>query len=53
MSGDSARVSVTVEVPPTLAFEIFTEEIDRWWRRGWGELMSSPREVCAARRSKP
>jgi uncharacterized protein YndB with AHSA1/START domain len=34
MSGDSARVSVTVEVPPTLAFEIFTEEIDRWWRRG-------------------
>jgi len=34
MSGDSARVSVTVAVPPPLAFEIFTEEIDRWWRRG-------------------
>jgi hypothetical protein len=34
MSGDSARVSVTVAVAPPLAFEIFTEEIDRWWRRG-------------------
>jgi len=34
VSGDSARISVTVGVPPALAFEIFTEEIDRWWRRG-------------------
>jgi uncharacterized protein YndB with AHSA1/START domain len=34
MIGDSARVSVAVAVPPALAFEIFTEEIDRWWRRG-------------------
>jgi uncharacterized protein YndB with AHSA1/START domain len=34
VSGDSARVSVTVAVAPALAFEIFTEEIDRWWRRG-------------------
>jgi uncharacterized protein YndB with AHSA1/START domain len=25
---------VTVGVPPPLAFEIFTAEIDRWWRRG-------------------
>jgi uncharacterized protein YndB with AHSA1/START domain len=33
-SGDSARVSVTIAVAPQLAFEIFTEEIDRWWRRG-------------------
>jgi uncharacterized protein YndB with AHSA1/START domain len=32
--GDRARISVTVEVPPSLAFEIFTAEIDRWWRRG-------------------
>jgi uncharacterized protein YndB with AHSA1/START domain len=29
-----ARVSIAVDVPPTLAFEIFTSEIDRWWRRG-------------------
>jgi len=34
MSGDSARISVTVAVPPPLAFSIFTDEIDRWWRRG-------------------
>jgi uncharacterized protein YndB with AHSA1/START domain len=34
MEGDRARVSVTVAVAPPLAFELFTEEIDRWWRRG-------------------
>ena len=32
--GDGARVSVAVAVPPARAFEIFTEEIDQWWRRG-------------------
>lgn len=32
--GDAANVSVAVAVPPDLAFEIFTEEIDQWWRRG-------------------
>jgi uncharacterized protein YndB with AHSA1/START domain len=32
--GDRARVSVAVKVPPSLAFEIFTEDIDQWWRRG-------------------
>lgn len=34
MTGDRARISVAVAVPPALAFEIFTAEIDRWWRRG-------------------
>ena len=34
MNGDSARVSVAVAVPPPLAFQVFTEDIDRWWRRG-------------------
>ncbi len=34
MTGDRARISVAVDVPPLLAFEIFTREIDRWWRRG-------------------
>ena len=34
MTGDRARVSVAVDVPTPLAFEIFTQEIDRWWRRG-------------------
>lgn len=31
---DQVRVSVLVRVPPPLAFQIFTEEIDSWWRRG-------------------
>lgn len=34
MSNDQVRVSVAVAVPPALAFEVFTGEIDRWWRRG-------------------
>ena len=32
--GDQARVTVMVAVPPQSAFEIFTGEIDQWWRRG-------------------
>ncbi len=31
---DRARVSVLVAVDPPTAFRVFTEEIDRWWRRG-------------------
>src|SRR5690606_20666363 len=34
IAGDAARVSVLVEVEPADAFEIFTTEIDQWWRRG-------------------
>ena len=34
MSGDSARVSVGVAIPPPRAFQIFTTDIDQWWRRG-------------------
>lgn len=33
-SGDEARVSVTVAVEPAEAFDVFTREIDLWWRRG-------------------
>jgi uncharacterized protein YndB with AHSA1/START domain len=32
--GDQARVSVLVATAPDDAFRVFTEEIDRWWRRG-------------------
>ncbi|MGO8999535.1 MAG: SRPBCC domain-containing protein [Polyangiaceae bacterium] len=32
--GDRARVSVLVAVAPDVAFRVFTEEIDQWWRRG-------------------
>jgi uncharacterized protein YndB with AHSA1/START domain len=34
VSSDHARVSVAVAVSPADAFEVFTNEIDRWWRRG-------------------
>jgi hypothetical protein len=33
-AGDRARVSVLVTVPREIAFRVFTEEIDQWWRRG-------------------
>jgi uncharacterized protein YndB with AHSA1/START domain len=32
--GDRAKISVAVAIAPSLAFEIFTGEIDQWWRRG-------------------
>ena len=35
MSGtDKVRVTVSVAAPRELAFEVFTTEIDLWWRRG-------------------
>ena len=34
MSGDRARVSVSVAIPPSRAFDIFTADIDQWWRHG-------------------
>lgn len=33
-SGDRARVSVFVRVPVDVAFAVFTEETDLWWKRG-------------------
>jgi len=33
IEGDRARVTVTVDVEPAVAFEVFTQEIDMWWRR--------------------
>ena len=33
-AADQARVTVSVTAPPALAFEVFTREIDLWWRRG-------------------
>lgn len=35
MTGDHARASVLVRIPRDEAFRVFTEEIDRWWRRGF------------------
>ena len=32
--GDRAKVTLFVAVPPSVAFAVFTEDIDRWWKRG-------------------
>jgi uncharacterized protein YndB with AHSA1/START domain len=32
--GDRVSVSVFVDAPPAIAFEVFTGEIDLWWRHG-------------------
>jgi hypothetical protein len=32
--GDSATVSVFVAVAPDVAFDVFTREIDLWWKQG-------------------
>ncbi len=32
--GDKVRVTVFVKVPPAFAFEIFTQQMNLWWRRG-------------------
>ena len=34
LSGDRVKVTVVVQVEPAVAFEVFTEEVDLWWRRG-------------------
>jgi uncharacterized protein YndB with AHSA1/START domain len=34
IAGDRVAVTVRVEVAPEVAFEVFTTEIDLWWRRG-------------------
>src|SRR5260221_10530617 len=33
-AGDCATVSVFVAVAPDVAFEVFTREIDLWWKHG-------------------
>lgn len=33
-TGDKVRVQTFVAVPPDVAFEVFTTEIDLWWGRG-------------------
>jgi uncharacterized protein YndB with AHSA1/START domain len=46
--GDGATVSVVVGVPRAIAFHVFTEEIDLWWRRGPGYRLAgrSPGTLC-------
>ena len=34
VAGDVATVTATIGVDPATAFEVFTTQIDQWWRRG-------------------
>lgn len=43
--GDRARVSVLVAVEPSEAFEVFTAEIDSWWRHGLKYRLGRDRSV--------
>jgi Activator of Hsp90 ATPase homolog 1-like protein len=33
-AGDAASVTVFVGIPPEAAFDVFTREIDLWWKQG-------------------
>jgi uncharacterized protein YndB with AHSA1/START domain len=34
VTGDQAKVTISVAVEPAVAFRAFTEDIDRWWKHG-------------------
>jgi uncharacterized protein YndB with AHSA1/START domain len=42
LPGDQVRVSAAVAVPPAEAFRAFTDDIDRWWRRGLAYRVQGP-----------
>jgi uncharacterized protein YndB with AHSA1/START domain len=42
-AGDSAKVTVFVAVAPSDAFDVFTREIDRWWKTGPKYRLASQR----------
>jgi uncharacterized protein YndB with AHSA1/START domain len=39
---DRVRVSLRIAAPQTLAFRVFTEEIDGWWRHGKKYRLGEP-----------
>ena len=46
IAADRVEVTTMVAVEPALAFAVFTEELDLWWRagprfrtQGWGDLL--------------
>lgn len=45
LPGDQARVTVLVRVAPEVAFQVFTEEIDQWWRRSLKYRVAAKRSV--------
>lgn len=44
IAGDRVSASVFVEAPPDIAFEVFTDQIDTWWRHGM-KFRSGARDV--------
>jgi uncharacterized protein YndB with AHSA1/START domain len=44
--GDRARVSVRVAAVRELAFEVFTADIDAWWRHGKRYRMGEPSTIA-------
>ena len=44
MTGDRVSASVFVDAPPDIAFEVFTAQIDSWWRHGM-KFRSGGRDV--------
>jgi uncharacterized protein YndB with AHSA1/START domain len=51
-SGDKARVTIKVDVSVEDAFEVFTEEIDLWWKRGprYRPIRGAAGTLCFERR---
>ncbi|MBU6437702.1 MAG: SRPBCC domain-containing protein [Betaproteobacteria bacterium] len=49
---DQVKVTVSVAVPPQAAFEVFTQEIDLWWKRGprFRTLQGERSMVCIEQR---
>lgn len=43
-AGDRVSASVFVDAPPDIAFEVFTDQIDSWWRHGM-KFRSGARDV--------
>lgn len=53
MSSETARIITYVEVSPRDAFEVFTDEVDLWWRRGPRFRSGGPdSELCFERDEK-
>jgi uncharacterized protein (TIGR02594 family) len=44
IAGDRVSASVFVDAPPDIAFEVFTDQIDSWWRHGL-KFRSGARDV--------
>jgi uncharacterized protein YndB with AHSA1/START domain len=53
IAGDQTTVTVLVDVEPDVAFEVFTTEIDQWWRRGIAYRVAGRRPGVLVLEPKP